>query len=180
MSQSSTVRPALNLALIGLWVVTAVVIAVGVWLLLSSNGRQVELYTAQSDDYASYLSAQSGTTLGGILIGAGAVGLLLSLATQAVVSNANRRHADHVGSYVAYDFDDTEVFDDSADEVPAAPAPAASAAPAAASVASVAPVAAEEPAVAAEEPTVVAEESVVAEDAPVVDTEPGEERTSAK
>jgi len=180
MSQSSTVRPALNLALIGLWVVTAVVIAVGVWLLLSSNGRQVELYTAQSDDYASYLSAQSGTTLGGILIGAGAVGLLLSLATQAVVSNANRRHADHVGSYVAYDFDDTEVFDDSADEVPAAPA-SASAAPAAPSVASVAPVAAEEPAVAVEEPAVAAEEpAVVAEDAPVVDTEPGEERTSAK
>ena len=175
MSQSSTVRPALNLALIGLWVVTAVVIAVGVWLLLSSNGRQVELYTAQSDDYASYLSAQSGTTLGGILIGAGAVGLLLSLATQAVVSNANRRHADHVGSYVAYDFDDTEVFDDSADEVPAAaPAAAASAAPAAASVASVAPVAAEEAAVTAEEPAVAAEE------APAGDAEPDEERTSAK
>jgi hypothetical protein len=177
MSQSSTARPALNLALIGLWVVTAVVIAVGVWLLLSSNGRQVELYTAQSDDYAGYLSAQSGTTLGGILIGAGAVGLLLSLATQAVVSNANRRHADHVGSYVAYDFDDTEVFDDSADEVPAA-APAAAApaaaAPAAASVASVAPVAAEEAAVTAEEPAVAAEE------APAGDAEPDEERTSAK
>ena len=174
MSQSSTARPALNLALIGLWVVTAVVIAVGVWLLLSSNGRQVELYTAQSDDYASYLSAQSGTTLGGILIGAGAVGLLLSLATQSVVSNANRRHADQVGSYVAYDFDDTEVFDDSADEVPAAaPAAAASAAPAAASVASVAPVASEEAAVVAEEPA-------VAEEARAGDAETDEERTSAK
>lgn len=179
MTQSSPARPALNLALIGLWVVTVVVLAVGVWLLLSSNGRQVELYTAQSDDYAAYLAAQGGTTLGGLLIGAGAIGLLISLATQAVLSNANRRHADHVGSYVAYDFDDTEVFDDSADEIPATAAPAA-AAPAAASVASVAAVDAEEPAGAAEDATVAAEEPVVAEDAAVVDTEPGEGRTSAK
>lgn len=175
MSQSTPARPAINLALIGLWVVTAVVLAVGIWLLLSSNGRQVELYTGQSEDYAAYLSAQGGTTLGGILIGVGVLGLLLSLATQAVVSAANRRHADLAGSYVAYDFDDTEVYDDdSADAVPAvpaAPAPAAAAAPAA-------PVAA---APAAGNPVVVADETVVvAEEAPVADREPGDERPAAK
>ena len=170
MSQSTPARPAINLALIGLWVVTAVVLAVGIWLLLSSNGRQVELYTGQSEDYAAYLSAQGGTTLGGILIGVGALGVLLSLATQAVVSAANRRHADLAGSYVAYDFDDTEVYgDDSADEVPVAPAPAAAA--------PVAPPAAAPAAT----PAVVADETVVvAEEAPVADGERGDERPAAK
>jgi predicted lipid-binding transport protein (Tim44 family) len=171
MSQSTPARPAINLALIGLWVVTAVVLAVGIWLLLSSNGRQVELYTGQSEDYAAYLSAQGGTTLGGILIGVGVLGLLLSLATQAVVSAANRRHADLAGSYVAYDFDDTEVYDDDSAEVPAAPAPAAAAAPAAPAAA----------APAAGAPAVVADETVVvAEEAPVADREPGDERPAAK
>jgi predicted lipid-binding transport protein (Tim44 family) len=171
MSQSTPARPAINLALIGLWVVTAVVLAVGIWLLLSSNGRQVELYTGQSEDYAAYLSAQGGTTLGGILIGVGVLGLLLSLATQAVVSAANRRHADLASSYVAYDFDDTEVYDDDSAEVPAAPAPAAAAAPAAPAAA----------APAAGAPAVVADETVVvAEEAPVADREPGDERPAAK
>jgi predicted lipid-binding transport protein (Tim44 family) len=176
MSQSTPARPAINLALIGLWVVTAVVLAVGIWLLLSSNGRQVELYTGQSEDYAAYLSAQGGTTLGGILIGVGVLGLLLSLATQAVVSAANRRHADLASSYVAYDFDDTEVYDDDSAEVPAAPAPAA---PAPAAAAAPAAPAAAAPAAGA--PAVVADETVVvAEEAPVADREPGDERPAAK
>jgi len=131
MSQSSPARPAINLALIGLWVVTAVVLAVGIWLLLSSNGRQVELYTGQSDDYAAYLSAQGGTTLGGILIGVGVVGLLLALATHAVISAAAHRSA---AMPAAYHFVDTDEYgDDFADEsveVPArADAPAADAEP---------------------------------------------------
>jgi hypothetical protein len=175
MTQSSPARPALNLALIGLWVVTVVVLAVGVWLLLSSNGRQVELYTAQSDDYAAYLAAQGGTTLGGLLIGAGAIGLLISLATQAVVS-AGKHRQDALVEAATYGFvssADSDDFDDFAESVEASErADAAAAAP----VAPVAPVAAEAP-VAPAAPA--ADEAPAAAEAPATD-EPDAEPTSTK
>lgn len=163
MSQSSPARPAINLALIGLWVVTAVVLAAGIWLLLSSNGRQVELYTGQSDDYAAYLSAQGGTTLGGILIGVGALGLLVSLATQAVISAAAHRHA---AMPAAYHFVDTDEYgDDFADE------PVRADAPATASAAPVAPVVAEAP---------VAEAPAAPVAAPAADAEPDDTSSPSK
>ncbi|MDQ0894124.1 hypothetical protein [Agromyces ramosus] len=168
MSQSSPARPAINLALIGLWVVTAVVLAVGIWLLLSSNGRQVELYTGQSDDYAAYLSAQGGTTLGGLLIGVGALGLLLSLATQAVISAAAHRNA---AVPAAYHFVDTDEYgDDFADE--SVEVPARADATAAVPAASAAPVVTEAPV--AEAP---ASEPVAA---PAVDGEPDEKSAPSK
>jgi hypothetical protein len=166
MSQSSPARPSINWALIGLWVVTAVVLAVGIWLLLSSNGRQVELYTGQSDDYEAYLSAQGGTTLGGILIGVGALGLLVSLATQAVISASAHRHADLAARPAAYHFVDTDEYgDDFADE------PSASATP-------VAPVAAEAPEADAPAPEAEAPEAPAAVPAADADADAEPDETS--
>jgi hypothetical protein len=178
MSQSTPARPAINLALIGLWVVTALVLAAGIWLLLSSNGRQVELYTAQSDDYEAYLSAQGGTTLGGILIGAGALGLLLSLATQAVISSSAHRYAALAALPAPYHFVDTDEYgDDFADESVEVPARADAAAPA--SAASTAPVAAEAPVAEApaDEPEAPAQAAAPAAD---TDAEPDEKSTPSK
>ncbi|TFD34119.1 hypothetical protein [Cryobacterium cryoconiti] len=78
----------LNLPLVALWVAGVIVTVVGWLVLSSSNGAQAEFYTSASQDYAGYFAAQSGSTLGSVLIGAGVLGMLLALASQVRVRGA--------------------------------------------------------------------------------------------
>lgn len=77
---TSAVLAKFNLPLALLWLAGFIVTAVGYLVLTSSNAAQAEFYTSGSQDYATYFSAQSGSTLGSVLIGAGVLGLLLALA----------------------------------------------------------------------------------------------------
>lgn len=154
MSNNATApKPStLNLPLILLWVVAVVVTAVGAYLLIAGNAAQVAFYTAQGSDYALYLGNISQSTVGGLLLAAGLVGVLIALATHA----RNRAAAIQAQAAAAEfdavfgDLDDDDAFEeidlvvDEADvEVPVdAPAPAA-AAPAAAPTAPAAPAAPE-------------------------------------
>lgn len=81
---SSRTRAKLNLPLLALWVASVVVAVLGYVLMTSSNARQAALYTSQKGDYAQLFSAQSGSTVGGLLIAVGVLGVLLALAAQTV------------------------------------------------------------------------------------------------
>ena len=76
-------RLALNLPLLVLWIAAVGVAAIGYWMVQRGNAAQAEFYTAGGTDPLELLSAQSTTTMGGLLLGAGVVGLLLALATHA-------------------------------------------------------------------------------------------------
>ncbi|WEO78697.1 hypothetical protein BJQ94_06610 [Cryobacterium sp. SO2] len=116
-----------NLALALLWLVDVVVTGAGYLILTSSNASQADFYTSQSSDYVSYFGAQSGSNLGATLIGAGVIGVLITLAAHAV-SWSLARNAEAVASVTTvddepdFDFDDTD-FD--ADEKAAVEAEAA-------------------------------------------------------
>ncbi|GAA1966019.1 hypothetical protein [Agromyces allii] len=85
MSNNATApkQSTLNLPLILLWAVAVIVTALGAYLLLAGNAAQVAFYTAQGSEYALYLANISQSTIGGLLLAAGVVGILLALATQA-------------------------------------------------------------------------------------------------
>ncbi|WP_159601063.1 hypothetical protein [Agromyces humi] len=74
---------ALNLPLLGLWIAGAAVAAAGTWMVLTGNAGQADFYNQGGSDYAELLGLQSRTTIGGLLIAAGVLGLLLALATHA-------------------------------------------------------------------------------------------------
>lgn len=76
-------RPALNLPLLGLWVAAVVVGGAGTWMVLSGNAGQADFYNQGGSDPAELLGLQSRATIGGLLIAAGVLGLLLALATHA-------------------------------------------------------------------------------------------------
>jgi hypothetical protein len=76
-------RPELNLPLLALWVAAAVVAGTGAWMLLTGNAAQADFYDQGGSDYAELLGLQSRTIVGGLLIAAGVLGLLLALATHA-------------------------------------------------------------------------------------------------
>jgi hypothetical protein len=85
MSQkSSAPLSKFNIALALLWLVDVVVTGVGYYILTSSNAAQAEFYTSQSADYGSYFSSQTGSNLGATLIGAGAIGFIITLAVHAL------------------------------------------------------------------------------------------------
>ena len=84
-------RPALNLPLLGLWVAAVVVAGAGTWMVLSGNAGQADFYNQGGSDPAELLGLQSRTTIGGLLIAAGVLGLFLALATHA------RNHAANTG-----------------------------------------------------------------------------------
>ncbi len=86
---TSAVLAKFNLPLALLWLAGFIVTAVGYLVLTSSNAAQAEFYTSGSQDYATYFSAQSGSTLGSVLIGAGVLGLLLALAAHVKVRPAD-------------------------------------------------------------------------------------------
>ncbi|MDR6906945.1 hypothetical protein J2X63_002653 [Agromyces sp. 3263] len=76
-------RPAPNLPLIGLWVAAVVVAGAGTWMVLSGNAGQADFYNQGGSDPAELLGLQSRATIGGLLIAAGVLGILLALATHA-------------------------------------------------------------------------------------------------
>ncbi|RNE66805.1 hypothetical protein [Cryobacterium tepidiphilum] len=73
----------LNVPLLVLWLASVVVAVAGYLLMTSSNANQAALYTSQTGDYAKLFAAQSGSTVGGLLIAVGVLGVLLALAAQA-------------------------------------------------------------------------------------------------
>ncbi|MFF2495656.1 hypothetical protein [Agromyces sp. NPDC058064] len=147
MTSNTPTRALPNLPLIGTWVAALALLGVGLWLLNTSNASQVELYTAQSQDYAAYLGAQTGTTVGGLLIAVGALAIVVAAATQAVAWSIARR-ATQSDAAVPAGFDEDDSFDDEpvvaavvpAEAAPVAEAPAAQA-PAAQAPAAQAPAA---------------------------------------
>ncbi|TFD79246.1 hypothetical protein [Cryobacterium fucosi] len=81
---NSGVLAKINVPLALLWLAGLVVTAVGYLVLTSSNAIQAQFASSGSQDYATYFTAQSGSTLGSTLMGAGVLGLLLALAAHAV------------------------------------------------------------------------------------------------
>ncbi|WP_022889149.1 hypothetical protein [Agromyces italicus] len=120
MTSNTPTRALPNLPLIGTWVAALALLGVGLWLLNSSNASQVELYTAQSQDYAAYLGAQTGTTVGGLLIAVGALAIVIAAATQAVAWSIARR-ASQADAAAPAEFDEDDSFDDELVESEAAP-----------------------------------------------------------
>jgi hypothetical protein len=169
---STTPRP-LNLPLLGAWLASAVITVVGVVLLISSNAAQVAYYVEQTADPAPILTAQAGTTVGGLLIAVGLLGLVIALATQAIIGAADRRHADSVFAFDEFTALDDEDGEDGLDELGVGRVPGAAAAPA---VATVAPVAEAAPAA---EPVLVDEAAPAAEPAPVAQAAPVTEAAPA-
>ncbi len=115
MSNTTLRRPALNIPLLALWVVAVAVLAFGSWMLLAGNAAQAEFYTSGGDDYLEYLNLQTQSTIGGFLLIAGVIGLLLALATHA------RNHAASLLATRAGAPDDTIIeasddLDDDADQ----------------------------------------------------------------
>ena len=76
-------RIAVNIPLIVLWVVAVAVAGLGYWLLQSGNTAQADFYNAQGDDYLQFLNLQTQSTLGGMLLTAGVVGVFIALAIHA-------------------------------------------------------------------------------------------------
>ncbi|MCD2440790.1 hypothetical protein LQ757_00720 [Agromyces sp. SYSU K20354] len=128
---TSTTPRKLNLPLIGLWVASVAIVVLGVVLTFTANAAQVAYYTEQVADPAPILAAQSNTTLGGLLIAVGVLGLVISLATQAIIGAADRRHAESVLAVDEFfDLDEEDGLDVlEAERAPAA-APGVAAAPA--------------------------------------------------
>jgi hypothetical protein len=109
-------RPALNIPLLALWLVTIGAAAVGFWMLQAGNAAQAEFYTSGGDDYLLYLNLQTQSTIGGFLLIAGVVGVLLALATHArnrsaAVLAANAVASDDTAVGASDDLDD-DGFDD--------------------------------------------------------------------
>lgn len=118
MPNTTLRRPALNIPLLVLWAVTVGVLAVGLWMLQAGNAAQAEFYTNGDDDYLEYLNLQTQSTVGGFLVVAGVIGVLLALATHAgnragvllakrpaSVDDANPENSDEA------DDDDAEAFE---------------------------------------------------------------------
>ncbi|MFE6964887.1 hypothetical protein ACFVAJ_07225 [Agromyces sp. NPDC057679] len=126
MTSNTPTRALPNLPLIGTWVAALALLGVGLWLLNTSNASQVELYTAQSQDYAAYLGAQTGTTVGGLLIAVGALAIVIAAATQAVAWSIARR-ASQSDAAAPVEFDEDDSFDDEPVEAAVAPVEAAEA-----------------------------------------------------
>ena len=131
MTSNTPTRALPNLPLIGTWVAALALLGVGLWLLNTSNASQVELYTAQSQDYAAYLGAQTGTTVGGLLIAVGALAIVIAAATQAVAWSIARR-ASQADAAVPAEFDEDDSFDDEPVEAAVTPVEETAEAPAAA------------------------------------------------
>ena len=81
-------RLTLNLPLLALWIAAVGVAAIGYWMVQRGNAAQAEFYTAGGTDPLELLSSQSTSTMGGLLLAAGVVGLLIALATHARARSA--------------------------------------------------------------------------------------------
>lgn len=130
MSNDTNRRLALNIPLIVLWVVAVAVAGLGYWLLQSGNTAQADFYNAQGDDYLQFLNLQTQSTLGGMLLTAGVIGVFIALATHA----RNRAAAIVAANAAALDLAGWEEIDEDeeSDVVAAQPVEQPAAAPVAA------------------------------------------------
>lgn len=111
-SNSSSALSKINIPLIVLWLASVVVAVLGYFWMTSSNSDQAALYTSGAADYDKLFVAQSGSTVGGLLIAVGVLGVLLALAAQAAT-----RHRNVTPEVVV--IDDVDEFDDEElDETP--------------------------------------------------------------
>jgi hypothetical protein len=104
----TTRRLALNIPLIVLWVIAVAVAGLGYWLLQSGNAAQADFYNTQGSDYLQFLNLQTQSTLGGMLLTAGVVGVFIALATHA----RNRAAAVIAASAAALDLAGWEQVDE--------------------------------------------------------------------
>ena len=117
MPNTTPRRLALNLPLLVLWIAAVGVAAIGFWLVQRGNAAQAEFYTAGGTDPLELLSGQSTTTMGGLLLAAGVVGLLLALATHARARSAAILAANTVTDATALEPVASEEFDDLDDDL---------------------------------------------------------------
>jgi hypothetical protein len=108
LPNDTTRRLALNIPLIVLWVAAIAVAGLGYWLLQSGNVAQADFYNTQGSDYLQFLNLQTQSTLGGMLLAAGVVGVFIALAI-----HARNRAAAVLAANAA---DTAAVFDDEIDE----------------------------------------------------------------
>ena len=71
------------LPFLALWVAVAAVGGIGIWMVLSGNQGQADFYNLGGSDYLELLTLQSKTSIGGLLVAVGALGLIVALATLA-------------------------------------------------------------------------------------------------
>ncbi|HET8779482.1 MAG TPA: hypothetical protein VFM66_05365 [Agromyces sp.] len=83
MPNDTTRRLAVNIPLIVLWVAAIAVAGLGYWLLQTGNAAQADFYNTQGSDYLQFLNLQTQSTLGGMLLTAGVVGVFIALAIHA-------------------------------------------------------------------------------------------------
>lgn len=83
MSNTNTRRPTVNIPIIVLWVVSVAVGLFGYVFLQGGNAAQADFYNTGGDDYLEYLNLQTQSTIGGMLLTAGIVGVFIALATHA-------------------------------------------------------------------------------------------------
>ncbi|MDQ2661845.1 MAG: hypothetical protein M3Y52_08220 [Actinomycetota bacterium] len=113
MPNDTTRRIALNIPLIVLWVAAIAVAGLGYWLLQTGNAAQADFYNTQGSDYLQFLNLQTQSTLGGMLLTAGVVGVFIALAIHArnraaAVLAAN---ATVVAGYYEDELDEDTAFD---------------------------------------------------------------------
>lgn len=114
MASSSPRRPlALNIPRLVLWVASAALVGGGYLLMHVYNAKEAAIYTSGQADYAALFTAQSGSTVGGYLVAAGALGALLGVLSLALTWRAP---APAWEAPVAADVVDDESFDDSVDD----------------------------------------------------------------
>jgi hypothetical protein len=83
LPNDTTRRLAVNIPLIVLWVAAIAVAGLGYWLLQTGNAAQADFYNTQGSDYLQFLNLQTQSTLGGMLLTAGVVGVFIALAIHA-------------------------------------------------------------------------------------------------
>lgn len=83
LPNDTTRRLAVNIPLIVLWVAALAVAGLGYWLLQTGNAAQADFYNTQGSDYLQFLNLQTQSTLGGMLLTAGVVGVFIALAIHA-------------------------------------------------------------------------------------------------
>ncbi|GAA4664047.1 hypothetical protein [Frondihabitans cladoniiphilus] len=130
MSITTASRPSkINIPRMVLWLASLVVAVVGYFLMTTSNSKEAALYVSGKADYPKLFAAQSGSTIGGLLIAAGVIGALLALTSMAITRHmaspiaGDARAAD----FAPADFDEADF--DEADAEPAPVVPAAEPAP---------------------------------------------------
>lgn len=138
MPDATPRRLALNIPLIVLWVASIAVGAIGYWQLRAGNAGQADFYNTGGSDYLTYLDLQTQSTVGGMLLIAGIVGVLVALAVHARNRHASVVAREALAAAAPVAFVEVDEFDeiddaDAAADVPARDENAAAAVPAAAS-----------------------------------------------